>query len=125
MGIWYTNNVTLVNSLFLTCMDTLLTWVPWPVLAICGYVLVMSVITFLTFVTDKNYAAAGAWRTKETTLLVLTLLGGTPGALLAMNRFRHKTRKVSFLSKFIVVVVIQLAIIVGVWYLATYLGAGE
>ena len=106
-------------------MDIVLEAVPWPVLAIAGYIFVISTITFLVFATDKNYAAAGAWRAKENTLLLLVLLGGTPGALLAMNRFRHKTSKVSFLSKFVVVVVIQLAVIVGGWFLAAYLGLGQ
>jgi uncharacterized membrane protein YsdA (DUF1294 family) len=101
-------------------MDSLLQVVPWPFLLLALYILIMSIITFLTFVTDKNYAEQGVWRTKEKTLLILTLLGGTPGALLAMNQFRHKTRKVSFLSKFIVVVGIQVAVVVGVWFLVTY-----
>ena len=106
-------------------MDSLLQVVPWPFLLLAGYILVMSIITFLTFVTDKNYAEQGVWRTKEKTLLILTLLGGTPGALLAMNQFRHKTRKVSFISKFIVVVVLQIAVVIGIWFLVNYFHAVE
>jgi uncharacterized membrane protein YsdA (DUF1294 family) len=33
----------------------------------------------------------------ENTLHLLELVGGWPGALLAMKLFRHKTRKLSFL----------------------------
>jgi uncharacterized membrane protein YsdA (DUF1294 family) len=98
-------------------MDSLLQVVPWPFLVLALYVLIISIITFLTFVTDKNYAEQGVWRTKEKTLLILTLFGGTPGALLAMNQFRHKTRKVSFISKFVVVVLIQVLLITVVSYL--------
>lgn len=91
--------------------------VPWPILVIGGYIFAISVVTFLAFVSDKNYAVVGATRTREKTLLFLVVIGGTLGAALAMHRFRHKTKKVSFLSKFIVVVIIQAAIIGGIIYL--------
>lgn len=48
------------------------------------------------FAIDKRRAIAGQWRIAESTLLTLALLGGSPGALWARNRFRHKTRKQPF-----------------------------
>ena len=36
------------------------------------------------------------WRTPESTLHLLELLGGWPGGLVAQQVFRHKTRKFSY-----------------------------
>lgn len=56
----------------------------------------ISAVTFAAFAWDKFQAQAGGWRTRETTLHTLSLLGGWPGGLLAMQLLRHKTSKLSF-----------------------------
>jgi uncharacterized membrane protein YsdA (DUF1294 family)/cold shock CspA family protein len=63
-----------------------------PVIAYC----VASVLVFLLYWHDKQSALQGRWRTPENTLHLVELLGGWPGALLAQQVFRHKTRKVSY-----------------------------
>lgn len=60
-----------------------------------GYGLV-SVVTILVFGADKRAAIKHRRRTPERTLHGLSLLGGWPGALLAMQLFRHKRRKSRF-----------------------------
>ena len=45
---------------------------------------------------DKRAAEAGRSRLPESTLHLLALLGGWPGAFLAQRMFRHKTAKLSF-----------------------------
>ena len=45
---------------------------------------------------DKSAALSGRLRTSEDTLLVVGLLGGWPGALIAQKLLRHKSRKGSF-----------------------------
>ncbi|WP_440972599.1 DUF1294 domain-containing protein [Pseudomonas koreensis] len=57
---------------------------------------VVSVLTFFMYWADKRKARVDAWRTPENILHALELAGGWPGALLAQQVFRHKTRKVSF-----------------------------
>jgi uncharacterized membrane protein YsdA (DUF1294 family)/cold shock CspA family protein len=57
---------------------------------------VMSVVSFVQYWHDKNSAQQGRWRTPENTLHVVELAGGWPGALVAQQIFRHKTRKASF-----------------------------
>lgn len=52
--------------------------------------------TYITYAVDKRAARHGQWRVSEATLHILELLGGWPGALLAQQLYRHKTRKVSF-----------------------------
>lgn len=64
-----------------------------------GYLLV-SLVTYLCYARDKWAARTGHWRTRERTLHLLSLLGGWPGALLAQQRLRHKTRKRRFLLPF-------------------------
>ncbi|MBC3385368.1 DUF1294 domain-containing protein [Pseudomonas sp. SWRI179] len=67
--------------------------VSWVPMAAYG---VVSLVAFLLYWSDKRKARADAWRTPENVLHALELAGGWPGALLAQQLFRHKTRKVSF-----------------------------
>ncbi len=55
-----------------------------------------SIATFCLYWSDKASAIRGRWRTQESTLHLGELLGGWPGALLAQQVFRHKTRKPSY-----------------------------
>ena len=57
---------------------------------------IVSVLAFLLYWGDKRKARADQWRTPENVLHALEFAGGWPGALLAQQVFRHKTRKVSF-----------------------------
>ncbi|UPQ76744.1 DUF1294 domain-containing protein [Chryseobacterium nepalense] len=68
---------------------------------------VISIITFIIFGIDKRKAVKHQRRIPESTLLSLTFLGGTIGALLGMLVFRHKISKRSFLLKFALIVLIQ------------------
>ncbi len=67
---------------------------------VLGLYLGGSLIAYLTYAMDKSAARQGAWRTKEETLHLVSLLGGWPGALLAQKRLRHKSRKRSFQAVF-------------------------
>lgn len=63
---------------------------------ILGLYLVLSLVTFIIYAFDKSAAKRGAWRTKETTLHLLSLAGGWPGALIAQQVLRHKSQKQPF-----------------------------
>jgi uncharacterized membrane protein YsdA (DUF1294 family)/cold shock CspA family protein len=58
---------------------------------------------------DKNAAIKKNWRISETVLLLLGLVGGWPGAILAQEFFRHKTRKGTFRYLFWMTVAINMA----------------
>lgn len=57
---------------------------------------IMSVAAFLMYLKDKNAAEWGKWRIAESTLHLLSLLGGWPGAKIAQSFLRHKSKKLSF-----------------------------
>lgn len=69
---------------------------PW----ILGIYLVFSLMTFIAYALDKAAAKRGAWRTSERSLHLLSLMGGWPGALVAQQLFRHKSKKKSFRKGF-------------------------
>jgi len=58
--------------------------------------LVASLLTFIMYALDKSAAKKGAWRTQESTLHLMSLAGGWPGALIAQQKLRHKSKKQSF-----------------------------
>jgi len=65
-----------------------------------GAYLVLSVITYITYASDKAAARNNRWRVHESTLQFLALAGGWPGALAAQHFLRHKSKKKSFLEIF-------------------------
>ncbi len=60
------------------------------------FYLAVSAFTFLVYAKDKRAARRDRWRTQESTLHTLALIGGWPGALIAQQVLRHKSRKNSF-----------------------------
>jgi uncharacterized membrane protein YsdA (DUF1294 family) len=71
----------------------------------------MSAVAFMLYGLDKSAATAGRQRTPETTLHLLGLLCGWPGALLAQRVFRHKSRKREFQQAFWGTVAINIAML--------------
>ena len=78
-------------------------------LALLGLYAGASPIAFIAYAIDKSAARQQRWRTQESTLHLLALIGGWPGALVAQNRLRHKTSKGSFLAVFWVCVLLNCA----------------
>ena len=76
-----------------------------------GLVVVMSAFSFAAYGLDKRRAVNGGRRVPERTLHILAFLGGWPGALGGQRQFRHKTKKLSFLIVFWLVVVLHLVIV--------------
>ena len=68
-----------------------------PAWLIPAWFVFISLVAFLWHGRDKAAARHGRARTPEARLHALELIGGWPGAGLAMLVFRHKTRKPSYL----------------------------
>jgi uncharacterized membrane protein YsdA (DUF1294 family)/cold shock CspA family protein len=78
--------------------------------AMIGIAYVMlSPVTFMAYALDKSAAQRDAWRTAESTLHLLGLVGGWPGGLIAQRLLRHKSKKGSFRAVFWVTVVLNCA----------------
>ena len=56
----------------------------------------LSLWCFGAYAYDKHQARTGGWRTPESSLQWLALLGGWPGAVLAQQWLRHKSSKTEF-----------------------------
>lgn len=84
---------------------------PMPLL-ILGLYLGGSLITFLLYAKDKAAAQKGTWRTSESTLHLFSLAGGWPGALVAQQKLRHKSRKQPFRIVFWLTVLLNCGVFV-------------
>jgi len=76
-----------------------------------GYAVLINLVAFFFYGIDKLKAAGGHRRISEKTLWTLALVGGSAGALLAMNFFRHKTKKLSFQTVLAAILAVQIFII--------------
>lgn len=72
---------------------------------------IVSGITFMVYGFDKSAAMNGRWRTQESLLHLLSLSGGWPGALVAQQMFRHKSRKVEFQVVFWITVLVNCGVL--------------
>lgn len=71
---------------------------------------VMSLLSFVLYNMDKQAAQLNYWRIKENTLHIISILGGWPGALIAQQLFRHKTKKTSFRVIFMMTLLMNLLV---------------
>lgn len=94
------------STLFFTVLVILIVLDQLPVILLAGYGL-LSAVAVLTYRADKSAAQQGRWRTPESTLHAIDLVGGWPGALVARRVFRHKTTKQPFRTVFWVTVIVN------------------
>ena len=67
-----------------------------PVTLYLVWMLIINVITAITYAHDKRAARRGARRVPEKTLFLLNLAGGVVGAWAVFFLMRHKTAHISF-----------------------------
>jgi len=77
--------------------------------------LAASAASIVVYAVDKSAATHGRWRVSESTLHLLALIGGWPGALVAQQIFHHKSRKASFQAAFLLTVVLNCAFLLWFW----------
>jgi len=91
---------------------------PWELLA-C-WLAIINIVTFFVFGVDKWKAKRkekndAVRRIPEKTLLILSVLGGSVGALLGMKVWRHKTLHTAFRVGVPVILALQILIPFGLW----------
>ncbi|WP_201533634.1 DUF1294 domain-containing protein [Psychrobacter immobilis] len=69
----------------------------------------LGIITYGMYAKDKAAAQSGDWRTPESTLHLLSALGGWVGAMVAQTYLRHKSQKPEFRVAYYLTVVINMA----------------
>ncbi len=79
---------------------------------ILWYFVIINAVAVIVYGWDKLCAKMGWWRVPEITLLALAVSGGSIGAIIAMQLFRHKTRHLKFKYGVPVILVLQLAVLV-------------
>lgn len=73
------------------------------------YLIISNVITFAIYGIDKWKAQHNRWRVPESALILLAIIGGSLGALLAMRLFHHKTKKNKFAFGIPIILVLQIS----------------
>ena len=76
------------------------------------YLLIINALGLILMRIDKKKAQLGRWRIPESTLMAVTVLGGSMGTMLGMNLFRHKTKHPKFSLGIPVILVLQVMIAV-------------
>lgn len=77
-------------------------------IGILVYLGIINLATLVAFGADKISSESGAWRIRERTLFLFSLLGGSIGALIAIKFFRHKSQKTSFQLVIGAIILLQL-----------------
>ena len=72
------------------------------------YIIIINIVTFLVYGLDKYLAYKEKRRGSEKLLLTLARCFGRIGAILGMKIFRHKTKKGSFKTSIILIIIIQI-----------------
>ena len=88
------------------------------ILFVLVYLLIISLVAFSVTVYDKWAAVKRPQeRTRESTLLLLSALGGSIAMLFTMLGIRHKTKHLKFMLGIPLIILLQLALTVTVLFL--------
>lgn len=75
------------------------------------YLAAMNAAAFVMMGADKHRARRGRWRISEKALFAAALAGGSAGAILGMQIFRHKTRHRYFVWGMPAILAVQLLLL--------------
>ena len=76
------------------------------------YFLLISVVSIIVTVHDKNAAKKNKWRVPESTLLFLGFIGGATFMFITMLIIRHKTKQAKFMVPLPLFAVVHLVALV-------------
>lgn len=81
-----------------------------------GYLGIVNVAGFILPAVDKRRAKKDRWRIRESTLFLISALGGSVAMYISMRLFHHKTKHKRFMIGIPVIIVLQLGAVFAVWY---------
>ncbi len=90
-------------------MNEIISYLPYILL---GWLLLISLILFLTMGRDKRLSRSHGYRVREHTLMLLAVIGGALGGVLGMQIFHHKTQKPKFYITFPLLALVQWGIVI-------------
>lgn len=79
------------------------------------YLILINLIAVIVTIYDKLCAVKRRWRIKESTLLLLSALGGSISMYITMLLIRHKTRHKRFMLGIPLILIFQLLIAFLIW----------
>ena len=80
------------------------------------YLVFINIITFFLYGVDKWKAQRVRWRIPESVLLGMAAIGGSVGAWLGMQVWRHKTQHAKFRYGVPIILIVQVALLVWILY---------
>lgn len=84
---------------------------------ISGILLALNLITFIIYGIDKFKAKKAKWRISEATLILLAVIGGSIGAWLGLQVWRHKTQHKKFFIGIPMILTLQVIATIYILYL--------
>lgn len=80
------------------------------------YIILINVIAFIVYGVDKWKARKGKWRISEASLLFLAFIGGSIGAYVGMQVWRHKTKHLKFTLGVPLILLLQILLLIYILY---------
>ena len=81
------------------------------------YLVAVNLLAVALTVYDKKAAGrVGQRRIREQTLLMISVIGGSVAMLLTMRYIRHKTKHAIFMAGIPVIIVLQVAAVLYIWW---------
>ena len=85
---------------------------------ISGILLTLNLLTFIIYGIDKFKAKKAKWRISEATLILLAVIGGSIGAWLGLQVWRHKTQHKKFFIGIPMILTLQVIATIYILYLS-------
>jgi uncharacterized membrane protein YsdA (DUF1294 family) len=85
---------------------------------VIAYLVGINLFGFVLMGVDKRRAVRGRWRIPERSLFLVAIAGGSLGSIAGMTLFRHKTKHPAFRYGLPVLFLTQIALLIGVAFLA-------
>ena len=80
------------------------------------YLGIVNVTGFILPAVDKRRAKKDRWHIRESTLFLISALGGSVAMYISMRLFHHKTKHKRFMIGIPIIIVLQLGAVFAVWY---------